>query len=104
MGPPETGVQFHAIPLSGPIASGGFPKLRLGGRPKVRLFLRFDRFDRFVSALLFAPRDHVNALVRSRIHALLAQALNGRTSSSDVAIDETDDLGINWAVDGVGRY
>ena len=33
--------------------------LRLGGRPKVRLFLRFDRFDRFVSALLFAPRDHI---------------------------------------------
>ena len=29
--------------------------LRLGGRPKVKLFLRFDRFDRFVSALVFAP-------------------------------------------------
>src|SRR6185503_16919530 len=25
--------------------------LRLGGRPRVRVFLRFDRFDRFVSAL-----------------------------------------------------
>jgi glutamate dehydrogenase len=64
--------------------------LRLGGRPKVRLFLRFDRFDRFVSALLFAPRDHVNLVVRARIHAILAQALNGRTSASDVAIDETE--------------
>ncbi|HEX2759117.1 MAG TPA: hypothetical protein VHM27_01340, partial [Rhizomicrobium sp.] len=63
--------------------------LRLGGRPKIRLFLRFDRFDRFVSALLFAPRDHVNPAVRARIHALLARALDGRTSASDVAIDET---------------
>ena len=33
--------------------------LRLGGRPKVRLFLRFDRFDRFVSALVFTPRDPI---------------------------------------------
>jgi glutamate dehydrogenase len=63
--------------------------LRLGGRPKVRLFLRFDRFDRFASALVFAPRDHINAPARARIHAILARALNGRTSASDVAIDET---------------
>ena len=63
--------------------------LRLGGRPKVRLFLRFDRFDRFASALVFAPRDHINVAARSRIHAILARALNGRTSASDVAIDET---------------
>ena len=63
--------------------------LKLGGRPKVRLFLRFDRFDRFASALVFAPRDHVNAASRARIHALLARALAGRTSASDVAIDET---------------
>jgi glutamate dehydrogenase len=63
--------------------------LRLDGRPKVRLFLRFDRFDRFVSALLFAPRERMNAEIRERIHALLAKALNGRTSASDVAIDES---------------
>ncbi len=72
--------------------------LRLGGRPKVRLFLRFDRFDRFVSALLFAPRDHVNPVVRARIHVLLAQALNGRTSASDVAIDETELVRIHYII------
>ena len=31
--------------------------LRLGERPKVRAFLRFDRFDRFVSAFVYVPRD-----------------------------------------------
>src|SRR5205085_4322491 len=46
--------------------------LRLGGRPKIKLFLRFDRFDRFVSALLFAPRDHINGELREKIHAILA--------------------------------
>ncbi len=72
--------------------------LRLGGRPKVRLFLRFDRFDRFVSALLFAPRDHMNPMARARIHALLAKTLNGRTSASDAAIDETALVRIHFII------
>ena len=63
--------------------------LRLGERSKVRLFLRFDRFDRFVSALLYAPRDHMTAERRARIHAILARALNGRTSASEVALDDS---------------
>src|SRR4029077_9424764 len=42
--------------------------LHMGGLPRLKLFLRFDRFDRYVSALLVAPRDHVNAKIRSDIH------------------------------------
>ena len=49
--------------------------LRLGERPKVRVFLRFDRFDRFVSALVFVPRDRYDTRVREKIHAILAQGL-----------------------------
>ena len=62
--------------------------LRLGGRPRVRLFLRFDRFDRFVSALVFAPREKITAQTQSSIHAILANALNGRRSASDADVDE----------------
>ena len=58
---------------------------RLAGLPRVKLFLRFDRFDRFASALLFAPRDHMTAQGRERIHQILATALNGRTSAAEVA-------------------
>jgi glutamate dehydrogenase len=61
---------------------------RLSGLPRVKLFLRFDRFDRFASALLFAPRDHMTAPVRERIHQILATALNGRTSAAEVGLDE----------------
>src|SRR4029078_6012808 len=60
------------------IASG---ILNMGGLPRVKLFLRFVRFHRFVSALLLAPRDHMNAKVRTDIHALLAKAFNGRMSA-----------------------
>ena len=34
--------------------------LSLTQRKKVRLFLRFDRFDRFVSALVYVPRERYN--------------------------------------------
>jgi len=63
--------------------------LRMGGLPRLKLFLRFDHFDRFVSAILLAPRDHFNATVREQVHALLAKALNGRTSAFDAAVDES---------------
>jgi glutamate dehydrogenase len=63
--------------------------LHMGGLPRLKLFLRFDRFDRFVSALLLAPRDHINARLRGEIHSLLARAFNGRTSAFDAAVDDS---------------
>ena len=63
--------------------------LRLGERPTVRVFLRFDRFDRFVSALVFVPRDRYDTHARERIHHILAQAFNGRMSSATPTIDES---------------
>jgi glutamate dehydrogenase len=63
--------------------------LRLGERPKVRVFLRFDRFDRFVSAFVFVPRDRYTTEVREKIHAMLAKAFNGRQSASNPTIDDS---------------
>ncbi len=62
--------------------------LNLGQRPKVRLFLRFDRFDRYVSALTFIPRERYGAQVRERVHALLAKTFNGRTSAAMPMLDD----------------
>jgi glutamate dehydrogenase len=72
--------------------------LRLGGRPRVRLFLRFDRFDRFVSALVFTPRDPITGAVRRKIHAILARALDGRMSASDVAIEESGLVRLHYII------
>jgi len=52
--------------------------LRLTERPKLRLFLRFDRFDRFAAAIVFVPRERFNSAVHIRLHEILAEALNGR--------------------------
>src|SRR5262249_25961924 len=52
--------------------------LDLETRPRGRLFVRIDRFDRFVSALVFFPRERFNSSVREKIAALLADAYQGR--------------------------
>ena len=63
--------------------------LRLGERPKVRVFPRFDRFDRFVSALVYVPRDRYDSKAREKIHAILAKAFNGRTTSATPTVGES---------------
>ncbi|MEX6633305.1 NAD-glutamate dehydrogenase [Hyphococcus lacteus] len=55
--------------------------LRLYKRPRVKLFLRRDRFDRFVSALLFVPRDRFNSDLRERVGQYIADVFKGRVHS-----------------------
>jgi glutamate dehydrogenase len=62
--------------------------LNLEERPKVRLFLRFDRFDRFVSALVFVPRERYSGTVREKIHGILARAFDGRKSAATPMLDD----------------
>ncbi len=81
--------------------------LRLGGRPRVRVFLRFDRFDRFVSALVYIPRDRYDTHVRERIHALLARAFHGRMSASTPILDDTALARVHYIIgrnDGARPY
>ena len=55
--------------------------LHLLDRPKVKLFVRADPFDRFVSALLYVPRDRYDSRLRNRAGELLAKAYGGRVST-----------------------
>ncbi|MDP0977481.1 NAD-glutamate dehydrogenase domain-containing protein, partial [Klebsiella pneumoniae] len=55
--------------------------LHLYDRPRVRLFTRKDPFDRFVSVLLYVPRDRYDSGVRARAGAILAEAFGGRMSA-----------------------
>jgi glutamate dehydrogenase len=51
--------------------------LRLQEHQRTRLFVRRDRFERFVSCLVFVARDKYNTDLRRRIAKLLAGAFNG---------------------------
>ncbi|WP_426022549.1 NAD-glutamate dehydrogenase [Brevundimonas sp. PWP3-1b1] len=55
--------------------------LHLYDRPRIRIFTRQDPFDRFVSVLLFVPRERYDVSVRERIGHILARAWGGRISA-----------------------
>jgi glutamate dehydrogenase len=55
--------------------------LHLHDRPRTKLFIRRDQFDRFVSALLFVPRDRYNSEVREQAGELIREAFGGRLSA-----------------------
>jgi glutamate dehydrogenase len=51
--------------------------LRLQEHQRTRIFVRRDRFERFVSCLIFVAREKYNTDLRQRIAKLLADAFNG---------------------------
>src|SRR6516162_11791418 len=54
--------------------------LQLDERPRVRVLPRRDRFDRFVSILVYVPRERFGSGVRKAIGDYLADAYKGRVS------------------------
>src|SRR5205085_4849576 len=55
--------------------------MHLDERPRVRVLARRDRFDRFVSVLVFVPRERYGSTVRAAIGQYLAEIYKGRLSA-----------------------
>ena len=55
--------------------------LQLEERPRVRVLARRDQYDRFVSVLVFVPRERFDSRVRIAIGEYLAKTYNGRVSA-----------------------
>jgi len=55
--------------------------MQLNERPRVRVLARHDRFDRFVSVLVFVPRERYDSAIRIKIGEYLARAFIGRVSA-----------------------
>jgi glutamate dehydrogenase len=55
--------------------------LRLYDRPRVRLFVRCDPFDRFVSCLVFIPRERYDSDAARMAGRILAAGYGGRVSA-----------------------
>ena len=51
--------------------------LHLQDRQRLALFVRRDPFERFVSAMVFVPRDRYDTKLRLKLQSLLAEAYNG---------------------------
>ncbi|MCB1939520.1 MAG: NAD-glutamate dehydrogenase, partial [Rhodocyclaceae bacterium] len=63
--------------------------LRLGERQRIRLFVRPDAFARFVSCLIYVPREHYNTEQRKRIQAQLMESFEGSSSEFEVHFSES---------------
>jgi glutamate dehydrogenase len=55
--------------------------LRLSERPRSKVFIRKDTFDRFVSVLVYIPRERFSSRLRKRIGRHLANVYDGRQST-----------------------
>ena len=62
--------------------------LALSERPRVRALIRADQFDRFVSAIVYVPRDRYNSRNRERIGDYLRTIFEGRMSAYYPAFPE----------------
>jgi glutamate dehydrogenase len=51
-----------------------------GYRKRTRLFVRSDRYGRFLSCLVYVPRENYSAEVRERTQQILMQSFNGISS------------------------
>jgi len=55
--------------------------LHLFDRPRPKLFIRHDRFHRFVSVFVFVPRERYNTQMRQNVGEMLRRAYGGRLSA-----------------------
>ncbi|PHP69126.1 NAD-glutamate dehydrogenase [Zhengella mangrovi] len=55
--------------------------LALGERPRLRVLPRPEKFGRYVSVIIYVPRDRYDSQVRERLGHYLAKAYDGRLSA-----------------------
>ncbi|MGP3955377.1 NAD-glutamate dehydrogenase [Nonomuraea sp. 3N208] len=69
-----------------PIAMG---VLRLRERKQVKLFLRRDDYGRYISCLIYLPRDRYTTKVRMKMQEVLLKALGGKSLDYSAMIGES---------------
>ena len=60
------------------------------GRSQVKFFARKDKFDRFISCMIFSPRDRSNSDLREKMKEYLAKTFNGEIADSFIQIGDSN--------------
>ncbi|MCV6636327.1 NAD-glutamate dehydrogenase [Candidatus Albibeggiatoa sp. nov. NOAA] len=63
--------------------------LQLQERQRVKLFVRPDEFGRFISCLVFAPRERYDTKIRQQMQDVLLEAFNGLSVEFTVNVSES---------------
>lgn len=72
--------------------------LDLDLRPRVRLLARRDRFDRFVSGLVYVPRERFSTAIRAEIGDALMRAYRGHVSAFTPFFPEGNLIRIHYII------
>ncbi len=72
--------------------------LHLQERQRIRLFARRDTFARFVSCLVYVPRERYNTELRRRFQDILEEALGGQETEYQVQVSESTLARIHFIV------
>ncbi len=80
------------------ILAGARRALDLRLRPRTALVLRLDPFERFVSAIVWLPRDVFDTRLREHVGSLLARAYAGRISAFYIALGDEPLARVNYII------
>jgi len=70
----------------------------LGERQRVRLFISRDAYERFVSCLVFLPRDRFHTRNRERVQEILAEAFDAESVDFELRLSESVLVRIHYTV------
>ena len=63
--------------------------LEMQERPRIRLFVRLDNYDRFISCLVFVPRDRYTTRLRQCMQNLLVETFQGSSAAFTTLLSES---------------
>jgi glutamate dehydrogenase len=63
--------------------------LQLGERQRTRLLVRHDAYGRFITCMVYVPRDKFSTERRQRFQRILAEAYNGNAAEFSVSLSES---------------
>jgi glutamate dehydrogenase len=67
-------------------------------RRQVRMFVRRDTYGRYVSVLVYLPRDRYNTTVRERFSHILKERLGGESVEFNVSVNESTTARVHFVV------
>ena len=77
--------------------------LHLSDRPRAKAFVRRDRFNRFVSALIYLPKERFNSTLRGKIGALLQSIYGGRVEAFYPLLGEGPLARVHYLIEDIDR-
>ena len=75
--------------------------LHLQERQSTALFVRRDPYERFLSCLVYIPRDRYNTELRERIQSILENAFEGSTATFSINVGDAAHARVHFNVDTV---